>query len=207
MGSTEFQRVIATPEESLNPFLRPPRWIYIYRNQHLIFLSALEANHLIGHLRDLHHTEQSDQPPLSTVRLILPRIKQRQSIFVNNPALTIPSSSTQFHIPLEWFVRIFVFNGTLYFDTVEEQGAYCQLLNLCPKPRTNEEDVAFEKNWIDMDGFVSDAEHRRHLQMNQGQFNSNPIIFIKQLIENRNKSYPSISSHIGSIILNSANLI
>ena len=41
--STEFQRVIATNEKSLNPFLRPPRWIIIYRNQHLIFLTALEA--------------------------------------------------------------------------------------------------------------------------------------------------------------------
>ncbi|CAF1555036.1 unnamed protein product [Rotaria sp. Silwood1] len=46
--STEFQRVIATKGESLNPFLRPPRWIIIYRNQQLIFLSALEANWLIG---------------------------------------------------------------------------------------------------------------------------------------------------------------
>ncbi|CAF4477889.1 unnamed protein product, partial [Rotaria magnacalcarata] len=33
--STEFQRVIATTGESLNPFLRPPRWIMVYRNQHL----------------------------------------------------------------------------------------------------------------------------------------------------------------------------
>ncbi|CAF4771073.1 unnamed protein product, partial [Rotaria sp. Silwood2] len=33
--STEFQRVIETKGESLESFLRPPRWIIIYRNQQL----------------------------------------------------------------------------------------------------------------------------------------------------------------------------
>ncbi|CAF1091829.1 unnamed protein product [Didymodactylos carnosus] len=38
--STEFQRVILAKGESLDPFLRPPRWIMVYRRQHII-LSAL----------------------------------------------------------------------------------------------------------------------------------------------------------------------
>ena len=211
--STEFQRVIATKEKTLNPFLRPPRWIIIYRDEHLIFLTALEANHLIGRLKDLYHTEQFGRLPITTVRLILPRIKQNQSIFVNNPRLTIPSS-IKFHnlgincqISLQILPPLFVFNGTLYFSTVEEQNAYCQLLSLCPIPRTQEEEAAFEKGWIDKDGFVSNPEHRRHLQIKQAQFISNPIIFMKQLIENRNRSYASVLSHVGSIILNSRKLI
>ena len=146
---------------------------------------------MIGRLKDLYDTQQSNKPAVTTVRLILPRIRRNQSIFVNNPVLTtpslikFPSLGISWHIPLKWLTQLFVFNGTLYFETVEEQKAYCQLLSLCPKPRTEEEDVAFEKGWIDMDGFVSNPEHRHHLQMNQDQFNSNPITFINQLIENR----------------------
>ncbi|CAF3852881.1 unnamed protein product [Rotaria sordida] len=207
--STEFQRVIATKEKSLNPFLRPPRWIIIYRNQHLIFLAAQEANHLIGRLKNLYYIQKSDEPPVTTVRLILPRIRRDQSILVNNTMLTtsslnkFPSLDNSWRIPLKWLAQLFVFNGTLYFENVEEQRAYCQLLSLCPKPRTEEEEEAFEKGWIDMNGFVSNSKHRRQLQMNQGQFNANPITFVKQLIENRNQSHASVLSHVGSIILNS----
>ncbi|CAF3605825.1 unnamed protein product [Rotaria socialis] len=183
--STEFQRVIATKEKSLNPFLRPPRWIIIYRNQHLIFLSAQEANHLIDRIKHLCYIQKSDEPPVTTARLILPRIRRGQSILL---------------------AQLFVFSGTLYFENVEEQRAYCQLLSLCPKPRTEEEEEAFEKDWIDMNGFVSNPKHRRQLQMNQGQFNANPIRFVKQLIKNRNKSHASILSYVGSIILNSRKL-
>ncbi|CAF2057649.1 unnamed protein product [Rotaria magnacalcarata] len=210
--STEFQRVIATQEKSLNPFLRPPRWIIIYRNQHLIFLSSQEANHLIGRLKNLYYIQKSDEPPVTTVRLILPRTRRGQSILVNNTMLTtsplnkFPSLDNSWRIPFKWLAQLFVFNGTLYFENVEEQRAYCQLLSLCPKPRTEEEEEAFEKGWIDMNGFVSNPKHRRQLQMNQGQFNANPIRFVKQLIENRNKSHASILSYVGSIILNSRKL-
>jgi hypothetical protein len=204
--STEFQRVILTKGESLNPFLRPPRWIVLYRNQQIIFVSAFEANWLIGCL-------QSKKTPTTTLRLLLPRIKRIQSIFVNTPTLTIPpsiqslNSATAFMIPFDWLVQLFVFNGTLYFENVDEQTAYCQCLSLCPKPRTVKEEEAFEKGWIAVDGYVSSPEHRRHLQINQVRFNSNPLTFVKQLIENRNNVHASITSHIGSIILNSLKLI
>ncbi|CAF4142234.1 unnamed protein product, partial [Rotaria sp. Silwood1] len=39
--------------------------------------------------------------------------------------------------------------------------------------------------------------------MNQTRFTLNPLTFIKQLIENRNDFQAPISSHVGSIILNS----
>ena len=47
----EFQRVIQTCGESLDPFLRPARWILIYRNKHIIFVSPYEANWLMGRLQ------------------------------------------------------------------------------------------------------------------------------------------------------------
>jgi hypothetical protein len=204
--STEFQRVILTKGESLNPFLRPPRWIIVYRNQHIIFVSAFEANWLI-------HRLQSNKSPITTLRLILPHIKRIQSIFINTPTLTIPLSivssdgTSAYFIPKEWLVQLFVFNGTLYFETIDEQTAYCQCLGLCPKPRTTKEDDAFEKGWIAVDGFVNSTEHRHHLELNHVRFSSNPLKFVKQLIENRNNVHASMTSHVGSIILSSSKLL
>ncbi|CAF3218262.1 unnamed protein product, partial [Rotaria socialis] len=211
--STEFQRVIETKGESLNPFLRPPRWILVYRNNHLIFLSALEANWLIGRLNSLYHERQFSIPSITTLRLLLPRIKRNQSIFVNTRTLTIPpllghsNNAAPFVIPLEWLVQLFIFNGTLYFETVDEQTEYCQCLSLCPKPRTKQEEEAFERGWIAVDSFVSNAEHRRQLKLVKVRFPRNLLPFVKQMIENRNNSHAPISSHIGSIIFNSRKLI
>ncbi|CAF3462404.1 unnamed protein product [Rotaria socialis] len=211
--STEFQRVIETKGESLNPFLRPPRWILVYRNKHLIFLSALEANWLLGRLNFLFHKQRCISPSTTTLRLLLPRIKRDQSIFVNTPTLTIPSllkhpnGVIPFVIPLEWLVQLFIFNGTLYFETVDEQTQYCRCLSLCPKPRTKQEEEAFEKGWIAIDGFVRNTEHRRQLKLVKVQFPLNLLPFVKQMIENRNNLHAPISSHIGSIIFNSLKLI
>ncbi|CAF1592052.1 unnamed protein product, partial [Adineta ricciae] len=205
--STEFQHVIATKGESLNPFLRPPRWIVVYRNQQLILLSPFEANWLMGRL-------PSNESPITTLRLLLPRTKRIQSIFVNTPTLTVPplirfanDNNVNFLLPNDWLVQLFIFNGTLYFETVEEQTAFCQCLSLCPKPRTEASKDAFEKEWIAADGFVANPEHRLSLQLHQSRFHSNPLGFIKQLIENRNNSPLPIRSHVGSIILNSTKLI
>ncbi|CAF1334201.1 unnamed protein product [Rotaria sordida] len=204
--STDIQRVIATKGESRNPFLRPPRWIVVYRNQHIIFISAFEANWLIGRLR-------SNSSPITTLRLLLPRVKRVQSIFANTPTLTIPPSIrlsnnvAPFIISFEWLAQLFIFNGTLYFETVDEQTAYCQCLGLCPKPRTTVKKEAFEKGWIGVDGFVSNPVHRHHLQINQARFAFNPLTFVKQIIENRTNSHAPISSHVGSIIFNSFKLI
>ncbi|CAF3964773.1 unnamed protein product [Adineta steineri] len=204
--STEFQRVVKSTEESLSSFLRPPRWIVVYRNEDIIFVSAFEANWLMGQL-------QSNKSSVTTLRLLLPRTKRVQSIFVNTPTLMIPPSielsntNMIYYIPVELLVQLFVFNGTLYFETVDEQIAYCQCLGLCPKPWTTKEEEAFENGWISIDGFVQKPKHRLQLQLNQARFPSNPLTFIKQLIETRNNSHPPITSHVGSIIFNSHKLL
>ncbi|UJR20208.1 hypothetical protein I4U23_023339 [Adineta vaga] len=203
--STEFQRVISTKGESLDPFLRPPRWVLIYRNQHIIFVNALEANWLIGRL-------QSNSSPITTLRLLLPRVKRIQSILVNTATLTVPPTiqlpkdSIFLTKSLELLVQFFIFNGTLFFETDDEQTTYCECLSLCPKPRTNNEEEAFQNGWIDIDGYVDNAEHRRQLRINRVLFNSNPLLFIKTLLEIRNNAHATITSHIGSIILNSMKL-
>ncbi|CAF4929892.1 unnamed protein product [Rotaria sp. Silwood1] len=211
--STEFQRVITTKGELLNSFLLSPRWIIIYRNRHLIFLSALEANWVLGRLRLLYYQQQSNNLSIITLHLLLPRIKRVQSIFVNTSSLTIPplirhlNDAVSFFLPLEWLVQLFIFNGTIYFETVDEQIAYCQCLSLCPKSRTVEEEEAFKNGWIAVDGFVSNIEHCHYLKMHKVRFHRNLLIFVKQKIENRNNLHAPITSHVGSIILNSLKLI
>ncbi len=59
---------------------------------------------------------------------------------------------------------------------------YCQCLSLCPKPRMETEEKAFEEGWIGIDGFVSSPQYRHYLQIHQARFNSNPLTFVKQLI-------------------------
>ena len=103
-------------------------------------------------------------------------------------------------------VQLFVFNGTLYFESNDEQKAYCQYLALCHKPRTKTEEEAFEKRWIDVDGFVSDLEYRCHLKIDQALFIPNPLTFVKEIIENRNNSHTPMTSHVASIILNSTKI-
>ena len=70
-----------------------------------------------------------------------------------------------------------------------------------------EEDEAFQKGWIAIDGFVSNPTHRPRLQLQQARFSSNPSEFVKQLTENRNASYIPITSPVGSIIFNSQKLL
>ena len=201
--SVEFKRVAQTRGELLDSFLRPPRWIVIYRNQHIIFVSPYEANHLMGILYSPHKKRSS----VTTLRLLLPRIKQGQLILLNNPVLTVPSSitldqiATFYHVPIQLLVELFLFNGTLYFETEEEQAAYCQYIGVCPKPRSAVEEKAFEDGWIAMDGFVENREHRRLLQLQRCSFQSNPLLFIGKLVENRNNMHAPVRSHVGSIIM------
>ena len=210
--STEFQRVIKTIGESLDQFLRPPRWVVIYRKQHVIFLSAHEANWLMNHLNPLYYNNHVNNSPITTLRLLLPRVKQSQSILVNTPSLTIPPTMTPcnetaaFNIPLEWLVELFVFSGTLYFKNNSEQTAYCECLGICPKPRTPAEDQAFQKGLIAVDGFVQ-CEHRSMLHIDKCRFNTSPVLLVKKIIENRNNSEAPLASHAGSIIYKQLKLI
>lgn len=203
--SAEFQRIIATEDESLDRFLRPPRWILFYRNQQIIFVSSYEANWLLGRLSRI-------DSPITTLRLLLPRNKRIQSIFVNTLTLTIPPSinvpdeNVSYLIPLDRLVQLFIFNGTLYFDNAEEQTMFCQCLSLCPKIRNEIEEKAFQSHQIDIDGFIP-FEHRDKLQIVHARFRDNPIGFVKQILEIRNNIHLTATSHVGSIVLNAFKLL
>ena len=205
--SAEFQRVIENKDESLDSFLRPPRWMIIYRNEHIILVNAFEANWLMGQLQYLYQTEKSSKPPPTTLRLMLPRLKPNQSILVNTPTLVIPPSIKSFVLPTDWLIELYIFNGTIYFDTIDEQTSFCRCLALCPKPWTLLEENAFENGWISTDGFVPEPDHRVQLEIPQARFKSNPLPFVKQLLKHRNNACTSLRSHVGSIIFNGFKLV
>ncbi|CAF1579092.1 unnamed protein product [Rotaria magnacalcarata] len=105
---------------------------------------------------------------MTTLRLLLPRIKRNRSIFVNtrtliiSPLLGHSNDAVPFVIPLDWLVKLFIFHGTLYFETVDEQTQYCRYLSSYPKPRTKHEEEAFEKGWIAVDGFATNQRECFH---------------------------------------------
>ena len=204
--TSEFNRVIETRGELLDSFLRPPRWIVVYQDKHIIFVSPYEAYWLMGQLHVLYRNQLSNEPLLTTLRLLLPRTKRDQSIFINTEALTMPPSTAMFSIPVRWLAELFVFNGTLYFGNSDEQTGYCQCLGVCPKLRTATEEETFENGWIAVDGYVEKIEHRCLLQLGQCRFCSNPLIFVRKLVENRNHTHAPLISHVGSIIFNGIKL-
>jgi hypothetical protein len=63
------------------------------------------------------------------------------------------------------------------------------------------EEDAFEKGSIAADGFVKKLEHRHFLQIYQCRFNSNSLLFFRKLVENRNNAHAPLTSHVGSITL------
>lgn len=158
----------------------------------------------------LYYKKQSKELSLTTLRLLLPRIKRDQLIFVNNSALTIPPFNVSdrdaipYLIPAQSLVELFVFNGTLFFANEEEQTAYCQCLGVCPKPRNTIEQTAFAEKWIAADGFVKNPQHRIFLAVHQCRFHSNPLFFVRKLLENRNNASPPLKSHVGGILLNAS---
>ena len=131
--------------------------------------------------------QQSPTTTTTTLRLLLPRLKRNQSIFVNTSALIIPRC-IPFVLPVDWLVQLFIFNGTLFFQTIEEQLSFCQCLSLCPRPRTVNEETAFEDGWINIDGFVQQIEDRCQLNMDRSRFIVNPLPFVKQLVKIRNNN-------------------
>ena len=170
----------------MDAFLRPPRWVIIYRGEGTIFLSPYETNLLICSLQHSYQELEHNQRSATTLRLLLPRMKRHRSILVNTPTLSIPSST--FSIPNDYLAQLFLFNGIMYFNDVEEQRAYCHFLSVCPKPRTMDEQEAFEKGWIDNDEFIRKPEHRHFLQMDQCDFTSNLLALVRKILENRLKS-------------------
>ena len=79
-------------------------------------------------------------------------------------------------------------------------------LNQHQYPTKSAEEEAFEKKWIAIDGYVHKLEHRSVLQLDQCRFRSNPLAFIRKLVENRNHTHAPLISHVGSIISNARKL-
>ena len=108
--------------------------------------------------------------------MLLPCAKRDQSILINTTTLAIPPSivhtrgAAAFNITVERLAELFIFNGGLYFETVNHRKPYCQCLGLCPKPQSIIEERAFERGYVDVAGFVEQLEHRRYVKIRRSHF-------------------------------------
>ncbi len=53
---------------------------------------------------------------------------------------------------------------------------------------------------------MDNREHRSSLQLDQCRFRSNPLAFVRKLVEIRNHIHAPSTSHVGSIISNAFKL-
>ncbi|CAF3216732.1 unnamed protein product, partial [Rotaria sp. Silwood2] len=83
----------------------------------------------------------------------------------------------------------------IYLDEVHTRGADFKFpTGFKAAPQTWSEENAFEKGWIDIDGFVREIQHRHNLQLDRCRFTSSPLHFVKQLLENKNNSHAPLMS-------------
>ncbi|XP_031624364.1 uncharacterized protein LOC116341417 [Contarinia nasturtii] len=165
-------------------FLRPVSWIAridmdngAYR---LVLLSSFECHHLLPYFRRSHK---------STLYMYRPRLCNLHSDLLDNHDLRISARTETVDIDENDSAQIAVFSGSMYFRNETEQNAYCHFLGLIPRPRTSEQNDAFEKDIIKPNGFVP-PEHRQLEStieyVGQCKFKENPVNVAKSLIEAHN---------------------
>lgn len=118
-------------------------------------------------------------------------------LLINDKALQIPASSTAATVPLNTIVQFSMFAGSLYFDSREEESAYCSFMGIIPKPRTAEQKKAFESGYITASGYVP-LRHRYHFPDLMCRFQENPDKIPLGIIERRH-GLSRKRSHVGHI--------
>ncbi|KAL0489155.1 hypothetical protein AKO1_010712 [Acrasis kona] len=152
MCSSGFTRVVdKTKSKNSSGYLRPIRYVVkVCDNdcdeiKYLVLISAHEANHLLFHFKNKN----------IQLQMFLPRIRPKQRILINEPCLNRPHGDPYLKISSELLVQLFMLSGTLYYDKdSDEREKVCDFLGYCPKPRTPEQEEAFEKRLINSSGFI-----------------------------------------------------
>lgn len=165
-------------------YLRPIWWIVRVnadnqRHQQadtFIVISPFECNKLITRFRaNSGH---------STLHMFSAKLSESQSKLINDGALQMPASATDATIPLNTIAQLSMFAGSMYFDSREEESAYCSFMGIIPKPRTAEQDQAFELGYINDSGYVP-QRNRIHLPELMCRFEENPDRIALGIIERR----------------------
>ncbi|KAL9651875.1 hypothetical protein ABK040_000221 [Willaertia magna] len=196
----DFITVIKNSLNNMDNYLRPPTWI-LCSPTYLIFISPFEANGIVPYCKKFYRN--------SNVKLHMfsPRLRPNQRMFYNEACFTIPSmfnnSTAHYHIINYCFAELMLYSGSLYFNSMEEQQTYCDLLGICPKPRSEKEELLFESGAIDTFGFVL-PEHRASISKSLSEkciFKQNPLDFARKLIEIHERNSTFNGSHVFDLLM------
>lgn len=198
-GTKDFQTVLYDTSMSCDEFLRPVWWIARIKNRltHdiLILLSSFECNHLLPAFRRTAN---------STLFMYRPRLSKLHSNLLHERKLQVTGSSKMYAIDIEDEAQIGVYSGSMFFANEVEQNAYCAFLGLIPRPRTDEQNIAFEEKVIKENGFVP-SKRRKYSEaiskcVGKCKFNENPVDFAIKLIKAHHQDLPKVS-HASSILI------
>lgn len=177
----DFAQVIQHKNTFCDRFLRPIWWIAHISNENenfiLLLLSSYEADRLLPHFR---------KSTKSTLFPFRSRMSKLHSDLMHENNLQVTGSHTSMRVNAKDKAQIQMFSGSMYFNDEDEQNAYCNFLGLIPRPRTSEQETAFERELIRPNGFVP-IKHRQNSKVakfvNQCKFEKSPIGLAKKLIE------------------------
>ncbi|XP_055306475.1 uncharacterized protein LOC129570781 [Sitodiplosis mosellana] len=198
----DFVRVLANITHLCDQFLRPVWWIARVDAQNdghiLVVLSSFECDRLLVTFR------KSTKSILFPFR---PTLSKLHSDLLDQQDLRVTAKPSTAALDVNDVAQLKMYSGSMYFKSEAEQSAYCNFLGLIPRPRTPEQEMAFEEGIIKPNGFVP-VENRQRSKavvecVNQCRFHENPVDLAIQLIEAhhefmRNESHASSVLQLGS---------
>ncbi|XP_055310983.1 uncharacterized protein LOC129573873 [Sitodiplosis mosellana] len=196
----DFVQVLSNLSYARDEYLRPVWWIarvntpgsddYI-----LVLLSSFECDRLISTFRE------SQQSVLCMYRSRLSKLHDNLLHQTNLQVTGMTEQIPPINVCDE--VQIGIFSGSMYFNNEAEQNAYCSFLGVIPRPRTEEQEEAFNKGVIKPNGYVT-AENRSHSKaiseaVTACKFNKNPVDLAIKLTEAHHHLIRK-ESHVASIL-------
>ena len=159
----------------------------------IVLLSPFEVNSLMAEFR---------QGNGAHLHMVAPRHHRGQSFMVSEPSLVLPklgSKRRPFDDPAH-IAQLIGFSGSVFFATNHEQDAYCDFLGLCPRPRSEVEEIAFHHGDIEQDGYVP-LEQRQKLHLKtMCAFERSPMPFMVEVLSSRGWVGHASTSHVGKIL-------
>ncbi|KAL9653598.1 hypothetical protein ABK040_000515 [Willaertia magna] len=193
----DFITVIEESYNNMDNYLRPPTWM-LCSPEYLVFISPYEANGIVSFCKKDYGSSKVK------LHMFSPRLRPNQRMFYDEACVTIPSVSNNTpHILDNLFAELTLFSGSLYFNSIEEQQEYCNLLGICPKPRTKQEELIFENGGIDTSGFVL-PKHRSAISKTLAKnciFQQNSMDVARKLIEIRERNSTFTGSHVFDLLM------
>ncbi|KAJ3055431.1 hypothetical protein HK097_010525 [Rhizophlyctis rosea] len=193
--TSDFNNVIKRGRnETTDQFLRPVHWILALPTaSKYVLISAYEANEVIRIMRTSAST-------VATLHMYTRQTRRDQKSLYNAFGLILPPSPS-LSIPRNLTAQLAVFSGSLFFNTLEDESAYCNFLGFYPRPWIGVQQHS-ESGVIGSDGYT-DSERRVELngEIAQSKFVANPTELVVALINLHNSGVSSGRSHAISIVL------